>query len=317
MQNIAGVVIHRNFSTGSGYAYDVHINEKTVESVIELMKQKQNLPTPNSFREKLPDGRVALGDIFSDEKILDPRAVGRNPIIIRVAVIPAGLSKRDEREVRQKLINLPLPNQEGRSSTLTISLPEPVKCPEPFPKKSSFLSLVSIGLITLLILEVALTLLNIEPLMRWPLRLSIYFVMFVISWMVLAPSATQEEISACEKALLNAEPFVARDWVIPDGWYVFEGQRIDCNSAAKPRISIFPVLISEIKIASAACYPGISLVQGNDRLQLNDDRIVNYRFLRVYVRSDGRWKLLFIEWTPIVSETMAGSRVESYGWYQR
>jgi hypothetical protein len=125
------------------------------------------------------------------------------------------------------------------------------------------------------------------------------------------------EISACEKALLNAEPFVARDWVIPDGWYVFEGQRIDCNSAAKPRMSIFPVLISEIKIASAACYPGISLVQGNDRLQLNDDRIVNYRFLRVYVRSDGRWKLLFIEWTPIVSETMAGSRVESYGWYQR
>jgi hypothetical protein len=50
VQNIAGVVIHRNFSTGTGYAYDGSSNEKTVESVIELMKQKQNLPTPNSSR---------------------------------------------------------------------------------------------------------------------------------------------------------------------------------------------------------------------------------------------------------------------------
>jgi hypothetical protein len=82
-------------------------------------------------------GGVLVGELADDPECLDPRARGRRPCIVRLALAPGPLSPPEQDRVLAYLRALPLPRAPGLDAALVVQVPQvrplPSRTPVPTP----------------------------------------------------------------------------------------------------------------------------------------------------------------------------------------
>ncbi len=117
------VVIHRWFKDGEGWGYHPSLSGDAMRSLIRALGRRLEERKEGSFREEIPELRqVAVGEVVSDPEPLDPKAQGRQPVILRAALLPAGLRAQPP-DVWQLQLSRVEASAEGPSADLEVDLP--------------------------------------------------------------------------------------------------------------------------------------------------------------------------------------------------
>ena len=118
----ADVLIHRWFEGGANWAYAPRLQSNLIDLVTAL-SGKLKSSDRGTFQLQV-DGRGWLvGDICDDLASPDPKAASRHPTILRAVLVPRHVTIEEARKLVEQL-NSFLPDQPGRNSSLTVSLPD-------------------------------------------------------------------------------------------------------------------------------------------------------------------------------------------------
>jgi hypothetical protein len=328
----APVMVMRWFSGGAGYAHDARIDEATLTAMVAALNKVFQQPDGSTFRTRLSDGRILLGDKQAETEYLDEKAASRSPYVIRAVLLDETVDARLEPKLRRQLEGLPLPTASGAyHKGLQIALPRPVEVPVPEEAVSArtlrLAPWVVVG--ALVLLEVFLQLeANLNGgVPGWLCRIVAWLLVAGLYLSVQRPVATRDELNHLERAWADSEEsgrgLPWQSLLSEDGRVVLvDGRVLSARTLSaggrRDRSDSIPFSALEPVYASVHCYPGLAVVQGQERLRLGDGQVLRCVFVRCYARSAGRWRLRLVQWSGPLSPAVldaqpAGSSAEQRG----
>jgi hypothetical protein len=296
------VLVVRWFRDGVGYAYSPEIDARFRTDLVGILTPVSRSSENDEFQIPLPDGRILLGKKLTDTAPLDPQAAHRGAYVIRAAVCPSDISPRDQKQVREQLMQLPLPDREGENSGMVVHMRLPT-LPPPVPLEPNWAANLWVYVAAIAAIDVVLQLPD------WPnewvgplIRIGSLAALTLAAVLLRGPLASSEQIGRWEwEWYEDAEPSADTAIRIAQGaWIVGAGGTQFQENFQRPmkECGIARPAYSEVDYRHVDVRPRSVTLMGVETV-LDNGQSRRLSFTRMYAFEEGRWWLKYAQWTAI------------------
>jgi hypothetical protein len=295
------VIVARWFEGGAGYAYSKDVDAGLLTATISALAPVNRQETEHSFCLTLPDGRLLIGARVRDERALDPDSAQRHPYVIRAAVCPPELSRRQRDEVARQVTGLAVPLRPGLAADLFVQLLPPSELP-PVPHQGRGGGGARLWLLVIVAVAADAALLGLD----WSTGAGGFAVraavLIGLAWALGRRWAVSEseELARVEwEWYADAEPGAAAVAIEAGAKLILPGGVALVPRGGEPlrALGVQRVQASSVIYWTVVVRPDVAILTGQESILL-DGSPCGVVFTRVYVRDSGVWRLASAQWAP-------------------